>query len=101
MVKLPWYFAFAFIFCLPAAVLAEPIASMVPQEGVRLVLHDEQCKLGTQVVNLPQRATWEENGQVQEGCYGVDQQRRLVRIYFSDKTVVAAYVGEFQKIVGT
>ena len=86
--------------CWPAVLLAEPFAQLEPQAGVRIILHDEDCRLRNAVQNLQGRATWEEGGKVFEGCFGLDRERGLVRLYFSDRTVVSVYMQEFQKVSG-
>jgi hypothetical protein len=101
MVKIPRLYRWLiYLMCWPAAVLADPIFQTSPEAGVKVVLYTEPCKLSSQVTNLPYRATWEENGKVDEGCFGVDDARSLVRLYFADKTVVAAYKQEFVRITG-
>lgn len=97
--RIPRWLALIIFLFTPVA-WAEPFAQFVPQEGVRIVLHDENCRLTDQVVNLGGRATWEEGGKVYEGCFDLDKHRRLVRLYFSDKTVIAAYMQEFKKVSG-
>lgn len=39
------------------------------QGDVRVTLTNEDCRLKAQVVNLPGRAVWEEQGKTFEGCW--------------------------------
>ena len=83
----------------PKKAKADPVAA-VEQGGVRIVVHTEKCSFN-EVSNLPNRATWEENGKVLEGCVGVFGQIGLVLFYFSDKTVVAVPMQMFSKVSNT
>lgn len=78
----------------PRLVKAEPVA-VTEQDGVKITLHNDECRLTDVVGNLPYRATWEENGNVIEGCFtifgGV-----VVAFYFEDKSVA---VGPAQAFV--
>lgn len=43
MVKLPWYFMFAFIVCWPAAVFGQPTLRWKHQDGSYIYLLDKPC----------------------------------------------------------
>lgn len=77
---------------------ALPIAQTVTQDGQKIVLTDEECRLDA-VKNLKHRATWTENGKVYEGCYGVHP-AGVVLGYFADKTVVMIPVQTFTQVIG-
>jgi hypothetical protein len=97
--KLPFYFALAYIFCFPAAVLAEPIAAM-QQGDIRIVVYSDDCALKSVVSNLPKRATWTEKGQTFEGCAGGTEFGVLLFYFREDKTVAAVPMQAFQKLTG-
>lgn len=80
-----WAFALAVAMLLAACAAAEPIAEATARNGVRVTLYEEPCALAA-VVNLPRRATWTQNGQVIEGCYG--DSNGIIACYFADRTVV-------------
>lgn len=64
------------------------VAQAVTPRGVTITLMDSACALTDQITNLPRRATWNEGGKVDEGCY--DLRPPMVWMYFNDKTVVVA-----------
>ena len=68
-----------------AKVWAVPLYEGVAN-GVKVTLHDEDCKLA-EVINLKKRATWQEGNKIFEGCWGLHQGTDVVVAYFSDKTV--------------
>lgn len=82
----------------PTKANALPIAQTVTQDGQKIVLTDEECRLDA-VKNLKHRATWTENGKVYEGCYGVHP-AGVVLGYFADKTVVMIPVQTFTQVIG-
>lgn len=86
-----------FLFLSPA--FSAPIYQ-ADQEGVKIVLFDEDCKL-KEVTNLKKRATWTEKGRTYEGCYGGHPFFPIVMGYFSDRTVVALPSEIFIKVHGT
>lgn len=82
-----------------AKALAEPMYR-TEQGGVVITLHSEKCAL-PEVSNLPNRATWEENGKTYEGCFGVQPAMRAVMLYFvTDRTVAVAPASIFTKVSG-
>lgn len=78
-------------------VMAEPMAQ-ASSNGVTIVLYTEPCKLDA-VVNLPNRATWQEGSKVYEGCFGLNQMG-VVMLYFSDKSVAVAPMDMFVRVTG-
>ena len=56
-------------------------------DGTTVALTDEPCRL-QEVSNLKRRATWNEKGEIFEGCWGAHKDTGLILAYFSDKTVV-------------
>lgn len=84
---------------LPLGLYAGPVA-MMEGKGLSVTLyHPEKCQLEA-VSNLPFRATWTENGKTFEGCFTIDGQLGIVRMYFEDKSVVAIPVQLFQRVTG-
>lgn len=75
---------------------AEPFAQVQSVDGVRIVLYREDCALSA-ITNLPGRATWEDNGKVFEGCWGVRPNMSVVLMYFDDKTVAAIPISSFER----
>lgn len=75
----------------------EPMGQAKLGEKVTVVLHSEKCALDA-VANLPGRATWVEDGKTFEGCFGFDRNFGIIRLYFSDKTVVAVPVQLFARV---
>jgi hypothetical protein len=67
----------------PAA--AKPVGQ-VSQGDMRIVFHDEPCKL-KEVINLKYRATWLQGGKTYEGCWSAHQQYPIVVTYWADSTV--------------
>lgn len=99
MVKLPWYFMFAFIVCWPAAVLPAPVFTATA-DGATVTLTDEPCTIRA-VSNLRYRATWEEKGKVFEGCWSANPRVGVVSAYFvEDRTVVAIPIPMFERVTG-
>lgn len=76
---------------------AEPMAR-AEGNGVVVTVYSEKCAL-KEVVNLPQRATWTENGKTTEGCAGIHP-LGLVLLYFADKTVVPHPMQAFVPVTG-
>ena len=79
---------------------ASPIAIVTGRDGITVTMHDDDCTLKTEVINLPGRITWEDNGKILEGCYsiGLPQLGYLVLAYFADKTVVLIPMSYFKKV---
>jgi hypothetical protein len=76
---------------------AKSIAVNTQQAGVTILLTDESCDLRDKVGNLPNRATWKENGVTHEGCWGLYGQ--TVMAFFADLTVVAIPAHTFREAV--
>lgn len=76
---------------------ADPMAR-TESGGVVVTIYTEPCKLDA-VTNLPQRATWVENGKTTEGCAGIHP-AGAVMFYFSDKTVVIHPTRAFVPVTG-
>lgn len=93
-----FFLLFALAATWPTKAHALPIAQTVTQDGQKIVLTDEECRLDA-VKNLKHRATWTENGKVYEGCYGVHP-AGVVLGYFADKTVVMIPVQTFTQVIG-
>lgn len=96
-----WIWAAVIVLALAAGALyAEPLFEARTNRGTALItIHSEPCALKEVVVNLPQRATWVEGGQVYEGCAGVRPDYGLVIVYFADKTVGLIPANVFAKVV--
>jgi hypothetical protein len=58
----------------------------------------EPCKLKEHVGNLPNRATWQQDGKVNEGCVGVPPQSGEALFWFDDLTVVRVPLQMFHKV---
>jgi hypothetical protein len=101
MVKLPkWFWVVAFVVCWPTLALADPVLA-AEQNGVRIVIHSENCKYKGVVSNLPKRATWTEKGKTFEGCAGVVPQLGMTMFYFSaDKTIAVVPMEMFAPVTG-
>ena len=76
-----------------------PIAVFGTAE-LTITLDDDECAFKAQVTNLPKRAIWNENGNIVEGCFGVNQQLGIVNFYFADKTVASIPVQYFHRVRG-
>lgn len=72
---------------------ADPMA-YATKDGITITLHTEACALDS-VVNLSNRATWDEGGKRVEGCVGIFGP--VFAFYFADKTVAIASVELFQR----
>ena len=75
---------------------AVPIYEAISEDGVKIVLHDDLCRLDA-VTNLKSRVTWHEKGKVSEGCYGQHPSGVLIA-YFDDKTVALFPMNAFRMI---
>ena len=71
----------------------------VVADGARVVLHDDKCAVSA-VTNRPYKATWEEKGQVFQGCWGARPDAGVVMFYFDDKTVGIIPMQELTPVVG-
>jgi hypothetical protein len=69
------------LFANPA--LGKPVA-VTQGNGIKVTLTDDKCAF-THVINLPYRATWEQDGRTFEGCFGIHA--GIVVAYFSDKSI--------------
>jgi len=65
-----------------------------------ITLHDDDCTLKSDIVNLPKRAVWREGGVEIEGCWGVSEQFGTINFYFSDKTATSLPARLFGPITG-
>lgn len=79
--------------------IAEPTHKASGQ-GVEVVIHSEPCAFKEVVSNLPQRATWHEQGKVFEGCGGFHPMGVAIFYFASDKTVFPLPAQYFVKVVG-
>lgn len=77
---------------------AGPVAQTVTEDGAKIVLTDDPCKM-KEVSNLKYRATWTEKGKVFEGCYAVHPYGVIVT-YFSDGAVALMPMDAFTKVSG-
>ncbi len=84
---------------LPTIALAGPVA-VAQNDGARITLYNDPCRM-SHVVDLPYRATWEENGVLHEGCYGMHQAIPVVVMYFTDRSIALAPRGIFAAVSGT
>ena len=77
---------------------AVPIYEAISEDGVRIVLHDDLCRLSA-VKNLKSRITWHENGVTTEGCWA-RHPSGLIIAYFADLAVAVFPANVFRPIVG-
>lgn len=68
--------------------------------GVKVTIYSEPCALKDQITNLSGRATWEENGKVNEGCVAFRPDIGLLLFWFDDKTVTVIPAGAFKRVIG-
>jgi hypothetical protein len=68
-------------------------------DGVEIYLHNEKCAV-KEISNLPNRATWVENGKTTEGCFGGHPDYPVVIFYFADRTAVILHKQAFSKVTG-
>lgn len=87
------------LFLAPALAVAQtPTAwQYVSSDDVVVTLTYEECALTEQITNLPLRATWQEDGVTNEGCYSI-WRPGIVSMYFDDKTVVVAMFSAFKPV---
>lgn len=95
---LPWLL---WVFIAVTAIWATKAHAMeryeaLSEDGVRIVLHDDACRLAA-VKNLKSRITWHEKGKVSEGCYGQHPSGVLIA-YFDDFTVALFPMNVFRAI---
>ena len=88
----------ALLFLIPLPVKAAP-QYLASSGDVTITLYSDKCEL-KEVSNLPFKATWQEKGQVFQGCFGINGEAGVVMFYFTDKTVAAAPVGMFKPVQG-
>ena len=99
---LPWIFWAALIGIFMGAILlstrvfAGPIAEGAGDNGAKITLYSDACKL-KEITNLANRATWQEKGKVYEGCFGLHPYG-VVLAYFNDGTVVIMPVDIFKQV---
>lgn len=83
-------------------VMAGPMAEAVAQNGIRIVLHSEDCKMDGVYEVMKKRATWvTPEGKVTEGCALYIQELSAVMFYWADKTVTFAPAGAFRPLVSS
>ena len=88
------------LFGCPNSASAEPLFRFTAPEGVVITLHSDRCEL-KEVSNLPQRATWDENGKTFEGCWRPSAFFPLFIFFFQgDKTIADVPAGAFKKVIG-
>ena len=100
---LPWFFWILVIGATVGIVrkaYADPVAAF-EQEGVRIVVYSESCALTETVTNLPNRATWTENGKTIEGCAQAFPQSGIAAFYFTDKSIAIVPLQMFQRVLGS
>jgi hypothetical protein len=97
-----WALAALVFILLPIAChQANAEARFIARSGTAvIVLHDEPCALPA-VTNLLFRATWLQDGKLNEGCWSPSAVLPVVMMYFDDKTVAVAPVQAFEKANGT
>lgn len=66
--------------------------------NAKVTVWSDKCSI-PEIVNLPLRATWEENGKTVEGCFGMSPFGLLV-FYFADRTAFAMPPDYFRRVVG-
>lgn len=81
---------------IPSSVRSEPFGEL-RIDGILITLHTEACTL-PEVVNLPGRTEWVENGKTIEGCWSINPRLSIVVMYFADKTVATAPMQAFHKV---
>jgi hypothetical protein len=67
---------------------------------VRVVLHDEPCRLKDQITNLPYRIVWHEGEKTVEGCWGPRPDAGVAMAYFADKTMGLIPLDALTKVSG-
>jgi hypothetical protein len=94
-----WVLILAAVWGISRQVRADPVVAF-EQQGVRIVVYNEPCALKGAVSNLPNRATWTENGQTFEGCVQAFPQFGVAAFYFTDKSIAIVPLQMFQKVIG-
>ena len=79
-----------------STVKAEAVA-VANAPGIVVTVFNEPCAL-QQVVNLPLRATWTQNGKTIEGCFGSFSEAAAIGVFFDDGTVVVLPMAAFQRV---
>jgi hypothetical protein len=69
--------------------------------NISVTLHDTDCKLKEQVINLPKRAVWIQDGKETEGCFGFSREFGIVNLWFEDKTSTSIPAQYFEKVKET
>lgn len=87
------------IFLAALPLKAEPFARFAVA-NISITLHKDECRLKSEITNLPKRAVWLEDGKETEGCWGVLGQFGIVGLYFADKTATALPVQVFERVTG-
>lgn len=94
-----WLVVIAAAIAVPAQCARAEMLFVATAGGATVLLTNEPCAL-KEVSNLPNRATWDEDGKHYEGCWGVHPQAELVMAYFSDRAVAIFPTGIFRKVSG-
>ncbi len=83
-------------------VFAEPMAiASVGNGQIIITVYTEECELKDTVSNLPNRATWTQQGKTFEGCVGVQPAAGVAMFYFrEDKTVAVVPLQAFARATG-
>lgn len=69
-------------------------------QGITITLFAEKCEL-PEVSNLPNRATWTENGKTFEGCFSYIEPLEMLMFFFrEDRSVAVVPSGVFKKVTG-
>ena len=78
---------------------AEPVAR-ASANGVTITVYSEPCQFKDVVSNLPQRATWVENGKTFEGCFGPSPVGVAMFYFKDDKSIAAVPFEMFAPVTG-
>lgn len=105
MIWLPWIFWLVVLLASIGLVFyaSEPKADpvfWVNQDGIQVVLHNDLCSLTDRIGNLPHKATWQEDGKVYEGCWGLRPDVGYVIFYFEDRTVGLIPIRALRRVLG-
>lgn len=98
-----WFILIATIlFGCPTSASADPrYQAHSPREGLTLTLYDDLCSFGDRVTNLPYKATWRQNGEVVEGCWGKNSFPVITFFFPKDKTAFSVPAEAFEPFTGT
>ena len=65
---------------------------------VTITVYDQPCTHVDQITNLPNRATWQEDGKVFDGCVGVISELGVAMFWFNDRTIAVVPLQMFHKV---